>query len=200
MPLIGSETALANELKAALDAGTTIAVLAAALRDDFLASEDSAAQDNAALAALCTVITSHVVDRVLPKLCEVVASVVVSHIAANAVVSPTGSVWKDEVRVASSANLNTSSPGATIDGITLSNNDRVLLKAQTVASQNGIYVWTGAATALTRASDANAFGELEGAVVTVEEGTDAGSTWRQTQVGGTINSSDVVWALTWIIL
>lgn len=105
-----------------------------------------------------------------------------------------GLSWKDSVRVATQANINLSSPGATIDGVTMVSGDRVLVRAQTTASQNGIYVWNGAAVALTRALDANTFAELEQAVVTVEEGTSAGSTFRQDQVNGTIDTSNVNWA------
>lgn len=105
-----------------------------------------------------------------------------------------GVAWKDNVRVASIANVTVSAPGAAIDGITLAASDRVLLKDQTVATENGIYIFNGAATPATRALDANAFDELESAVVTVDEGTNAGSTWRQTQVNGVIGTNNVVWA------
>lgn len=100
--------------------------------------------------------------------------------------------WKDSVRVASTANINLASPGSTIDGVTISSGDRFLAKDQSTGSQNGIYVWNGAASAATRALDASTFAELEGAVVVVEEGTaNGGTSWRQTQVNGTIDSSTV---------
>ena len=80
--------------------------------------------------------------------------------------------FKDSVRVASTANVTISGPGAAIDGITLSSGDRVLLKNQSTASQNGIYVFNGAASALTRATDADADAEVTaGMFVFVEEGT-----------------------------
>jgi hypothetical protein len=105
-----------------------------------------------------------------------------------------GISWKDSVRVASTVNLTLTGPGATIDGITMSSGDRVLVKDQSTQSQNGIYVWTGAATPMTRSADANTFLELEAATVMVEEGsTNGGTKWRQTQVNGTIDSSNVVW-------
>ena len=104
-----------------------------------------------------------------------------------------GLAWKDSVRVASTANLTITGPGATIDGVTMSTNDRVLLKDQTTASQNGLYIWNGAAVSMTRAADANTFAELEQAVVTVEEGTSAGASFRQTAVNGTIDSTSVTW-------
>ena len=68
--------------------------------------------------------------------------------------------FKDSVRVASTANVTVSGPGAAIDGITLSSNDRVLLKNQSTGSENGIYVFNGAASALTRATDADANAEV----------------------------------------
>lgn len=105
-----------------------------------------------------------------------------------------GLAWKDSVRAASTANINLSAPGSAIDGVTLATNDRVLVKNQTTASQNGIYIFNGAATPMTRAADASTFPEIENAVLTVEEGTtNAGTTWRQSEVNGTIDSSTVTW-------
>jgi hypothetical protein len=62
---------------------------------------------------------------------------------------------KEPVRVASTANVVLTAPGSTIDGVTLTSSDRILLKDQSTASQNGIYVWTSAVTTLTRANDAD---------------------------------------------
>jgi hypothetical protein len=104
-----------------------------------------------------------------------------------------GLAWKDSARVKTQGNIGLSAPGSSIDGISLSSGDRVLVASQSTASQNGIYVWNGAATPATRALDANTFAELEAAVVTVEEGTDAATTWRQSEINGTIDSSTVTW-------
>ena len=80
--------------------------------------------------------------------------------------------FKDSVRVASTANVTISGPGAAIDGITLSSGDRVLLKDQSTGSQNGIYIFNGAASAMTRATDADADAEVtSGMFVFVEAGT-----------------------------
>lgn len=84
--------------------------------------------------------------------------------------------YKDAVRVASTANF-ASLTGATplvIDGVTLVDKDRVLLKNQTNATENGIYVATisGGTWTLTRALDANTSKELlTGMLVPVSEGT-----------------------------
>ena len=104
-----------------------------------------------------------------------------------------GLAWKDSCRVASQANLNLSSPGASIDGITLSAGERVLVKAQTLGAENGIYIWNGAAVAMTRSLDANASDELEQAVTTIEEGTSVGTSWRQSVVNFVLGTGSVTW-------
>ena len=80
--------------------------------------------------------------------------------------------FKDSVRVASTGNVTVSGPGTAIDGVTLSSGDRVLLKNQSTGSENGIYIFNGAASAMTRATDANADAEVTAGLFTfVEEGT-----------------------------
>lgn len=104
-----------------------------------------------------------------------------------------GMAWKDDARVSTQGNLDLSAPGAAIDGITMSAGDRFLARGQTAPDENGIYVWNGAAVPATRAPDADTSAGLEGAVVTVTEGTDAGTTWRQTQVNFTLDTDAVIW-------
>jgi len=102
--------------------------------------------------------------------------------------------WKDNVRVATTGNINLNAPGPTIDGVTLSIGDRVLVKNQTAPAENGIYIYNGASTPMTRAPDANTADELENAVVMVDEGSQAGTTWRQTSVKFTLGTDPVNWA------
>ena len=104
-----------------------------------------------------------------------------------------GLAWKDSCRVATQSNLNLASPGATIDGITMASQDRILVRSQSTASENGIYIWNGSAVPATRSLDASTFAELEQAVTTVEEGTSAATSYRQDQVNGTIGSSSINW-------
>lgn len=79
---------------------------------------------------------------------------------------------KDSVRVASTTNVNISAPGANIDGVTLSNGNRVLLKDQTNAAQNAIYVFNGSGVPMTRATDADSNSEVtSGMYCFVSEGT-----------------------------
>lgn len=102
--------------------------------------------------------------------------------------------WKDSVRVASTANVTLASPGAAIDGITLTTGDRILLKNQTAPAENGIYIFNGAASPATRALDMNSAAEVEQAVTIVEEGTaNAATTWRQTAVNVTLGTTGITW-------
>ena len=105
-----------------------------------------------------------------------------------------GLAWKDSARVGTQSTINLSSPGATIDGVTMASQDRVLVRNQSTQSENGIYVWNGSAVAMTRSLDASTFAELEQAIITVEEGTDAGTTWRQTEINGVIDTNNVIFS------
>ena len=104
-----------------------------------------------------------------------------------------GLAWKDSVRVAAQTNLNLTSPGATIDGITMVLNDRILLLAQTAPAENGVYIWNGAAVGLTRAVDCSTANDLESATTLVEEGTSTGTSYRQTSVNFVLGTGAVVW-------
>jgi hypothetical protein len=50
----------------------------------------------------------------------------------------------------------------TLDGYTLQNNDRILIKNETTLANNGVYVWTTGGTVLTRALDMNDVAESKG--------------------------------------
>ena len=93
----------------------------------------------------------------------------------------TGLDVKASVRVSTTANVNLTNAseianGRTIDGITLVTGDRVLVKHQTTASENGIYI-ANDAVAPTRATDANSDAEVTaGLFAFVEQGTLYGNT------------------------
>ena len=91
----------------------------------------------------------------------------------------TGLDFKQSVRVATTTNISLSGL-LTVDGITLSIGDRILVKDQTAGSQNGIYVV--AAGVWTRAADADNSGNgaevTSGLFVYIEQGTtNASSGW-----------------------
>lgn len=81
---------------------------------------------------------------------------------------------RTDVRVATTANINISTGlenGDSIDGITLATGDRVLVKNQTTASQNGVYIVSSSGAA-SRATDFDTSGEVTtGATFYVLEGT-----------------------------
>jgi phage-related tail fiber protein len=100
---------------------------------------------------------------------------------------------KQSVKVATTANIPSLSGTMTIDGIALSIGDRVLVKDQTTASQNGIYVVSS--SAWTRASDANTWSKLVSAYCFVEQGNtnaDLGFVCTINQ-SGTLSTTDVAW-------
>ena len=107
---------------------------------------------------------------------------------------------KESVRAASTANgaLATAfEPGDTMDGVLLAANDRIVLKDQTDASENGIYTVNGSG-APTRAVDMNSdtHDAVSGSLVYVREGDDNGlSSWVCTNVGTfTIGTTSMTWA------
>lgn len=102
--------------------------------------------------------------------------------------------WKEPCRVATTANIDLSNAPAAIDGVTLANDDRVLVKDQTTQSQNGVYVFAGSGSAMTRSSDCDSAAEINGAAVFVKEGsTSADQGFTQTGEIVTLGSNNVVW-------
>ena len=84
-----------------------------------------------------------------------------------------GLCWRESVRVASIVSGNLASDfenGDTVDGITLASGDRILIKDQASASENGIYI-VEASGAPTRATDFEVGVAVASYAVFVEEGT-----------------------------
>ena len=98
------------------------------------------------------------------------------------------------VVAASTANIATLSGLLTIDGVTLTAGQRVLVKNQTASQNNGIYV--ASATAWSRSTDADTWDELVSAYVFVEEGSTLADTgWVCTvNRGGTLGTTPITWA------
>ena len=104
--------------------------------------------------------------------------------------------WKASVRVATTEAVTLATAfenGDTLDGVTLATGDRVLIKNQADATENGIYV-VAASGAPTRASDADSSAEITASfAVFVEEGTvNADSGWTLTNNGTiTVGTSEL---------
>jgi hypothetical protein len=104
-----------------------------------------------------------------------------------------GLSWKAPVTVASTANIASLSGLLTVDTVTLVAGETVLVKDQTNAANNGIYV--AASGAWTRSIGADTWEELIGAIVFVVEGTQTGSAWFCTaQPGGTLGVTANNWS------
>lgn len=101
---------------------------------------------------------------------------------------------KPSARAATTGNITISNPGtAVFDGVTLSTNDILFVRAQSTASGNGLYTFNGSGSALTRISQMDAWTEIPGALFGVEEGTTYADTiWLCTaDQGGTIGTTSI---------
>jgi len=79
---------------------------------------------------------------------------------------------KVRVRLATTGNVTLSSAPATIDSVSPSNGDRILVWKQTTGSENGIYDYNGSGSAMTRSSDFMEDSDADdGAFFYVEEGS-----------------------------
>lgn len=102
---------------------------------------------------------------------------------------------KQAVKAATTTNLASLSGTLTVDGVSLVAGDRILVKDQTTASQNGIYVV--ASGAWTRSTDADIWNELVAAYVFVQQGAvnaDVGYICT-VDSGGTLGTTAVTWAV-----
>ena len=102
---------------------------------------------------------------------------------------------KPAVKAATISNIASLSGALTVDGVSLVAGDRVLVKDQTAAAQNGIYVV--ASGAWTRAADADIWNELISAYVFVQQGaTNADDGFICTvDAGGTLGTTNVTWEI-----
>jgi len=103
-----------------------------------------------------------------------------------------GMQMKAAARVRSTSNVNLSSPGASIDGVTLANGDRALCNNQTDAKQNGVYVFNGASSAMTRAADWDTPNVAEGDYLFIVEGSAPGIGFILTTPSPVVGTSNLV--------
>jgi hypothetical protein len=101
------------------------------------------------------------------------------------------------VKVATTGLIDTTTPGSSsFDGVSVTSGDRILVWQQSNQSQNGIYVFNGTFSAMTRATDSNAWDELTGSLVYVDEGTTYGDKrfFCTSNSGGTLGSTAVIYS------
>ncbi len=102
---------------------------------------------------------------------------------------------KTAVRVATTANITIATAlnsGDSIDGITLSNGDRVLVKDQTAAEENGIYVVSATPARSTDFDSLSPIDEINGSLVAVQQGTaNAGKVFVQSGVVAVLDTDPI---------
>ncbi len=98
------------------------------------------------------------------------------------------------VVAATTGNIDLGGSVLAVDGVTIASGDRVLVRAQTDATENGIYVSNG--TTLSRAIDYDAAAEIQaGDFVFVSDGTLYNNTgWVQENAVATLDTDDIVWS------
>ena len=84
--------------------------------------------------------------------------------------NPTYTDFKESVRLASTASVDISLPGASMDGVSLVYGDTLLLKDQGAPETNGLYTWSAANVPLQRAAGGIDHQISSGMLVIVEEG------------------------------
>ena len=99
------------------------------------------------------------------------------------------------VATATTASVDLSNPPAAIDGVTLTDGMRVLVKDQSNAAQNGIYVYDLDTTALVRADDYDTAGEVQAGDFVFVSGGDTynSSGWVQENDVTTLGTDPIVW-------
>jgi len=164
-----------------LEAQPTAAAVSAAAA---LVSENAAAAD--VVLTNADVVTTNA-DVVLTA--ADVVSADASRILAEAAAA--GIYWKAPCILATTANVVLSGE-QTIDGI-ISNASRILVKDQTAAANNGVYVTS--AGGWVRATPMDTWGEHVGAVVTVNTGTaNSDTSWMCTvDAGGALGTTAITW-------
>lgn len=88
--------------------------------------------------------------------------------------------WKASVRLATTGNIDVSSAPATCDSVTMAIGNRIGVKNQSNAAENGIRIFNGVGNPMPRATDAdNSSKVTSGMAFYVEEGTiNSKTTWR----------------------
>jgi hypothetical protein len=88
------------------------------------------------------------------------------------------------VRAASDAALDLTGTTPVVGGVTLANNDRVLVKDQATATENGIYIFNSTTSTLVASTNVEDMDLKEGSYTLVTEGTAAAQGWLITNYTG----------------
>jgi len=105
-----------------------------------------------------------------------------------------GAHWLEACHVRAGANVVLSSPGASLDGVTMTQGDRVLCDEQTTPTEDGIYIWDSAVTAMTRSADFADGDAVASHATFIEQGTfsDAGYVVSNDTGSDIVGTDDIV--------
>jgi hypothetical protein len=111
-----------------------------------------------------------------------------------------GAVFKTPVRVRATSNVDITAPGASIDSVALSPDDRVLLAGQNTGSEAGLWLWKGAAIPMVRPSDYASGSTAQAAygvtVAVIAGNSGQGSVYYISSTAAiTIDTTTTVWSL-----
>jgi hypothetical protein len=101
---------------------------------------------------------------------------------------------KQACNLATTGNIDLSNAPSTIDGVSPSNGNRILVRAQTNAADNGIYIYNGPGNPLTRATDYDTAAEVQPGdfVFVIGGNTLATTSWVQTQDVTTLGTDSIL--------
>lgn len=106
-----------------------------------------------------------------------------------------GFAMKIAARALVDTNINISSAPSTIDSLVPTLGERYVLNGQTTSIQNGVYVFNGIGSAMTRATDCATGTALLGMTITIQEGTYADQIWMLiTNSPITVGSTSLMYA------
>jgi hypothetical protein len=122
---------------------------------------------------------------------EVTTDFIVDSVASFWNVLPPIGAWQG-CRVALTANVTIASPGATLDGVAMAVGDRVLLTGQSTTTENGPYIWRGAALPMCRSGEfhcnqatgpSSMYRYVSGTTIAITSGTYAGQNFQCSTTG-----------------
>lgn len=90
----------------------------------------------------------------------------------NPDVLPAEDVNSVRVRVRAQANVTLAAPGATVDGVTMAADQEFMADLQSTPTEDGVYVWNGAAVPATRSLKMPVDAKVGGMIISIKEGTD----------------------------
>lgn len=194
-----TQTLTNKSIDASQLAGTVVAARMPALTGDVTSSAGAVATTIAAGAVTFAKVASAAISDDTTLAGDSSSKLVTEHAAKTYSDNLKAAIkFKTDCRAASTGNVTVSNPGtSSFDGVTLSSGDRLLLRNQSSAAENGPYTFNGSSSALTRTTDGDSGTELVSATFPIREGTVYADTWQTiTNDSITLGSTAIVFTQT----